>query len=161
MLASASQPILFPLIEIADDHQQYCDGGVVEVVPLKLPLDLGADILDVIVLTPERAGPEPHVYTTFLDTMIRTLEVLIESATVADIAHAQFINEAVRAWRTTGTVPDGGRLAGKRVVQLNLIRPHTSLTTNALRFDPSEMQGMMALGRIAGAISVAQQDATP
>jgi NTE family protein len=133
MLASASQPVFFPLVEIRDnDHQQYCDGGVVSVAPVMLARDLGATTIEVILLSPpDEAPPVQTVYSTFLATAGRTLELLIESSTVKDLA-------GVRA-TYAGT--------------LHVIQPQSTLTDNSLRFDPQEMQGMLALGRIAGEVA--------
>jgi predicted acylesterase/phospholipase RssA len=131
MLASASQPVFFPLVEIRDnDHQQYCDGGVVSVAPVMLARDLGATTIDVILLSPpDEAPPVQTVYRTFLETAGRTLELLIESSTAKDCR--------VRA-----------TFAGT----LRLIQPQSGLTDNSL-VHPQGVQGMLALGRIAGEVA--------
>lgn len=132
MFASASQPLLFPLVEIYDDHQQYCDGGVISVAPIGFAQALGADIIDVILLSPPDEAPRHDgVYKTFLETAARTLELLIESSTEKDLA-------AARA-SFTGT--------------LHVIQPEVPLIDNSLRFNPPEMQQMIALGRIAGEVA--------
>lgn len=120
--------MLFPLVEIRDgDHQQYCDGGVVAVAPVGLAVARGAETIDVILLSPpDEAPPVQTVYTTFLGTLARTVELMIESSTAKDIAMVQ-------------------RLRPERTV--HVIQPQSLLTDNSLRFDPVERQQMMALGR--------------
>jgi predicted acylesterase/phospholipase RssA len=149
MLASASQPVIFPLVETLDDHQQYCDGGVLEVVPIKLAIALGAEIVDVIVLSPADDAPQSIVYTTFHETIARTLDLMVTSATMADLAHAQFINEALCTLQAHAPeVLQMPPFAGKRCFQEHIIRPAVELTANSMVFEPEAMQAMMAAGRL-------------
>lgn len=145
MLASASPPLLFPLVEIYDDHQQYCDGGVHEIAPLQLPINLGAETIDaVVLLAPDEPPAQPGVFLEAVPILERTLDMVLDAATVTDIKLAQVINAAVA---DRGHVPSP--LDHYRLVNLHVIQPEHVLPAAAFTFDPSVMQQMIALGRDA------------
>ena len=166
MLASANQPVLMPLVEIRFDHQQYGDGGLHEVTPLKLPIELGATIIEAIVLSPAQDSPVTHVYTSIFATLARVISLLVDNATVMDIQRATLINQAIdyrNALLATATSlltptqrttlfdnpahPDP--FAPYALLTLHMIRPPQPLPTDGLTFDPPVLQQMIQMGRQA------------
>lgn len=87
MLASASIPILMPPVEI--DGGYYCDGGLIDFVPVRYPYLRECDIIDIIVLKVLRGI---HVYhrelkemTDIVETVKRTIDIMHGEITEGDL----------------------------------------------------------------------------
>jgi len=166
ILASASQPVLMPNVRIVEGGQQYVDGGVREVAPLKIAIDNGAEAIYAIVLSPTQETPSTATYAFVVDTLLRTLDLLIQEVIVNDVDTAVLYNRAVMYLRTArekaatllppaqveaifDAVENPNPFAGKKLLDLYVIRPAEALPTDGLEFDPFVMSQMMTMGREA------------
>jgi predicted acylesterase/phospholipase RssA len=77
ILASASQPVLMSPVRISGADQQYVDGGVREVAPLKVAIDQGAEAIYAIVLSPARPALSEKTYMFVVGTLLRVLDLFV------------------------------------------------------------------------------------
>ena len=166
MHASASQPVLMPPVEVPEGADQFVDGGVRELAPLKIAIDHGATHIYAIVLSPERRERQETRYRFIVNTLLRTIELFTQEIVANDIHTAVQINRAVMHWQQiraraeallspdqVAQIFDAADLpfpfADKRVVEITLIRPEVELAGDALEFHPAIMSQWMAMGREA------------
>ncbi len=166
IFASASEPVLMPNVRIEENGDQYVDGGVREIAPLKIAVDNGATRIYAIVLSPEQGEREDETYDFIVKTLQRTINLFIQEVSVNDIGKAVLYNKAIvyldKARKEAETVltPDQLRavfdnpanpnpFADKRVLEIYLIRPEEELPTGGLEFRPFVMAQMMEMGRLA------------
>ncbi len=166
MLASASQPVLTPNVRIVEGGDQYVDGGVREVAPLKMAIDNGAEAIYAIVLSPAQEAPSNATYTFIVDTLLRTLNLLLQEVMMNDVETAVLYNRAIRYLRAArtkaatllppaqveaifDTLAPPNPFAGKTLLDLYVIRPAEALPTDGLTFEPLVMSQMMTMGREA------------
>lgn len=166
MLASASQPVLMSLVRMIEDGHQYGDGGVREVAPLKVAIDQGAEAIYAIVLSPAQPAPSEQTYQFVVGTLLRVIDLFVQEVTVNDVDTAVLYNQALRYLRqareTASTLlsPDqvaaifddpavANPFAGKRLLEVSMIRPAEELPAESLSFDPFIMSQMMTMGREA------------
>jgi NTE family protein len=163
ILASASEPVLMPNVRIADGGDQYTDGGVREVAPLKIAIDHGATEIYAIVLSPEARAPSNETYTFIVKTLLRTIDLFLQEVTTNDVNRARLYNRAIlyleKARETAATMLSDDQVkaifdddqnrnpfAGKNVLEMYVIRPPEELPTSGLEFRPFIMSQMMAMG---------------
>ncbi len=169
VLASADQPALMPPVVIppgANPPRQYVDGGVKEVAPIRIAIDNGATDVYVIVLSPEHGQTKDKRFQGLPDILMRTIGLFVEDVAANDVGTARLYNDSIRylaAVRDKAGAVHGlseGELddlfappgfpnpfAGKRTVNLHIVRPVDPLPTDGLDFDPAVMTAMMDLGR--------------
>jgi len=68
ILASASEPVLMPNVRIKENGDQYVDGGVREIAPLKIAVNNGATNFYAIVLSPEKRERKDETYGFIVKT---------------------------------------------------------------------------------------------
>lgn len=163
ILASASEPVLMPPVRIEEDGDQYTDGGVREIAPLKVVIDHGATDIYAIVLSPEQRQRSDETYIFIVKTLVRTIDLFLQEIVTNDIARAVTYNKAVRyldglRQKAITTLSPGevaevfdnpqnpDPFAGKRVLNLYVIRPTDELPTGGLEFRPVIMSQMMEMG---------------
>ncbi len=95
ILASSSEPVLMPNVRIEDGGNQYVDGGVREVAPLKIAIDHGATKIYAIVLSPEEREPTEETYIFIVKTLLRTIELFVQEVTENDINRARLYNRVL------------------------------------------------------------------
>jgi predicted acylesterase/phospholipase RssA len=166
MLASASEPVLMPNVRITEGGDQYTDGGVREIAPLKIVVDNGATRIYSIVLQPEKVQPADETYEFIVKTLLRTIDLFVQEVVVNDIDKAILYNKAIvylekareKALKMLSPAQvdeifadpqNPSPFAGKRVLELYLIRPAEELPTGGLEFRPFIMSQMMEMGREA------------
>lgn len=166
--ASASQPVLMPAVRVPYRvGDQFVDGGVREVAPIRKAIDEGATDVYAIVLSPQTREPTQESYVFVVDTLIRALDVLLEEVALGDVKEAQSVNHVLqylalvkrRAAELLGDpaqvealfAPTAGveKLLQKRVLDLHVIRPLEELPSAGLDFSPAVMSQMLAMGREA------------
>ncbi len=163
MLASASEPVLMPPVRIQEDGDQYTDGGVREIAPLKVAIDHGATDIYAIVLSPEQRQRSDETYVFIVKTLLRTIDLFLQEIVTNDVARAVLYNKAVRylaALRQKATTmlsadqvreifedpQNPNPFVGKRLLNLYVIRPAEELPTGGLEFRPVIMSQMMEMG---------------
>lgn len=78
VLASASEPGIFPPVQLPDDY--YTDGGVREISPVRVALELGADQLFIVVASKAEVNRKnfgPDFPLTTFNIVLRTVEDLL------------------------------------------------------------------------------------
>jgi predicted acylesterase/phospholipase RssA len=166
IFASASEPVLMPNVRIKENGDQYVDGGVREIAPLRIAIDNGATRIYAIVLRPEKRERKDKTYDFIVKTLKRTINLFVEEVAVNDIEKAVLYNKAIvyldKARKKAETMLTPAQVneifddpespnpfAGKSVLELYLIRPAEELPTAGLEFRPFIMAQMMQMGREA------------
>ena len=130
VLASASEPVMMPLVEIPGRNGKFTDGGVNEIIPLSVALDFGADELYGISLSTERRLKWAEANPTTPDVLMRLLDVLLDEVVENDI-------DAIKR--------------AKPGILKALIRPNEDIELKvglkALSFDPAKMMDSYNFGR--------------
>jgi NTE family protein len=163
VMASASQPVLMPSVAIEDSGDQYVDGGVREIAPLKVTIDHGATDAYAIVLSPEQRQRSDETYAFVVKTLLRTLDLVLQEIVTNDVNKAVLYNQAVRyltalrakaasflpAEQVAAIFDDPQNpnpFADKRLLNLHVIRPAEELPSGGLEFRPLVMSQMMEMG---------------
>lgn len=94
LLASASIPILFPMIE--DEGRHYWDGGTVVNTPLRPAIEAGATEITCVLVSPVGARELPPP-TNLMEAIARLTDLHLMGNLKEDILHAEFINSLVAA----------------------------------------------------------------
>ena len=115
--------------------QLWTDGGVKEISPIKKAVDLGADIIDVIITNPAVRTKKFIANPTTVDVLKRSLDLSTDKIMANDIEKVEMYNQMVQLGLTE-----------KKYVELNIIRPETNLIEDLLDFRPEKIQEMMEKG---------------
>lgn len=94
LLASASMPLIFPMVE--DEGRHYWDGGIVVNTPLQPAIEAGADDITCVLLSPmgARSLPAPR---NFWEAVTRLSDLRHLGNLKEDLKRAEFINGLVAA----------------------------------------------------------------
>jgi len=94
IIASCTIPIAFPTV---DKEEQYIDGGVRDIVPLKKAIDEGADDIYILLCSPLNSyKKDDKQYKNIIDVTLRTQEILLNEVMRNDIDVALEINAKVK-----------------------------------------------------------------
>jgi NTE family protein len=140
LLASASIPILFPMVH-DDDGRVYWDGGTVVNTPLQPAIEAGATEIVCVLLSPvgARVMPTPHNLWEAISRMtdLRQMGNLKE-----DIKHAEFIN---------GLVDAGTADPAWHHIDFHIVSPKETLgLTTILNFDSKVARRLIEWGHQDG-----------
>jgi len=94
LLASASIPILFPMVE--DEGRHYWDGGTVVNTPLRPAIEAGATEIVCVLLSPVGARELPPP-ANFWEAVARMTDLRMMGNLKEDVKHAEFINSLVES----------------------------------------------------------------
>ncbi|MEW5876260.1 MAG: patatin-like phospholipase family protein [Candidatus Zixiibacteriota bacterium] len=123
---------------------QHVDGGVREIVPLKVAVDAGADEIDVIACSPVDLEKTTKHFGSVLAVSNRALTIMGNEVLAGDlkqrIEYTRLINEMVVA----------GLRPGKREIPIRVYQPLRPNIIDTLEFDPRKIREMLAHGREAG-----------
>ncbi len=163
ILASACVPVMMPPVQIG--RYQYVDGGVKEIAPFSKAIDEGATHIVSVILSPNASHREParKKFTSSMDILKRTLELLTDEIVDNDVKVATLYSEAIRylhqirrnAKAELGLSDSQMRklfkglenpFEGKRIVEITTIRPDEELMESSLNFDPDKMREMVDKG---------------
>lgn len=133
--ASCAAPILYPGEHI--DGSLYVDGGIREVVPLSIAIDLGADVLDVLLVESDELTPWSSDPDRVWRTAPRDLEIMLNELIKGDLAQVELHNRLIAA---------GCGDHGKRQVQMRVVRPSSPLPIDSAKFEPSKIEQVMEMG---------------
>ncbi len=171
IIASANQPVFMPPVEIRSTEEQprqYVDGGVMEYAPIQVTIDAGATDILAIVLSPEQSEPKNQKYDRLVDILLRTISSFSEEVGTNDIRIPRLYSEAIGyinslkrqvAQETHLDMAEVDRVfgmehspfAGRREVNIHIVRPERELPTNGLDFDRGIMRQMVEMGFQAAA----------
>ncbi|MBM4340073.1 MAG: hypothetical protein FJ110_11045 [Deltaproteobacteria bacterium] len=163
ILASACVPVMMPPVKIG--KHQYVDGGVKEIAPFSKAIDEGATHIVSVILSPDPVHREParKEFTSTMEILKRSLELLTEEIVDNDLKVATVYSEAIRyldqiktnAKEKLGLTDSQIRklfaglenpFQGKRIVGITTIRPDDELVDSSLNFDPDKMREMVDKG---------------
>ena len=133
VIASASFPGMLTPVEFLG--QIWTDGGVKEISPIKKAVELGADIIDVIITNPIVRTKKFIESPTTVDILKRSIDLSTDKIMANDIEKVEMYN----------LLAENG-LTHKKYVKLNIIRPENNLIEDLLDFTPSKIQEMMEKG---------------
>lgn len=133
VLASSAFPVMFTPVEL--EGEWWTDGGARDITPLKCAIDLGADVIDVI-LTSTKNMPKTYPENAkAIDYGARTLSIMTDEIMENDVKIALLINELVMCGKSN-----------KKNVEINIYRPAQRLPGNSLDFSPADIREMIKHG---------------
>lgn len=174
LLASCCQPVFMQPIQVGRDvpnapnpDYQYIDGGVLEYVGIQMAIDAGAtDILAIMLSADEPDSAKPQ-FRNLMEILGETIDILVSDVGKNDVklveqhnTALEYISAVKKKIKQSGiaqeAIEEYFRVAGyewiaeKEPVRLIKIRPSQSLGggPGGLNFDPNEMRGMLARGRM-------------
>ena len=133
VIASASFPGMLTPVKFLG--QLWTDGGVKEISPIKKAVDLGADIIDVIITSPHTRVKRFIENPTTVDVLKRSLDLSTDKIMANDIEKVELHNKLALAGVTD-----------RRYVKINILRPDYNLTEDLLDFSPAKIKEMMEKG---------------
>jgi len=133
VIASASFPGM--LTPVSFLGQLWTDGGVKEISPIKKAVELGADIIDVIITNPATRTKKFIENPTTVDILKRSIDLSTDKIMANDIEKVEMYNILAQ-----------NMLTHKKFVKLNIIRPENNLIEDLLDFRPDKIQEMMEKG---------------
>jgi NTE family protein len=133
VIASASFPGMLTPVNFLG--QLWTDGGVKEISPIKKAVELGADIIDVIITSPAVRTKKFIENPTTVDVLKRSLDLSTDKIMANDIEKVEMYNILAQ-----------NGLTHKKYVKLNIIRPENNLIEDLLDFRPEKIQEMMEKG---------------
>lgn len=139
VMASAMEPVGMPTHDI--DGEPYVDGGVREIAPLAQAIALGADRIVAIVCQPEGPRGWPGDEGDLMKLIGRVVGVMTDEIVTNDLRRCEEINELVTR---DLNAPE---LAGKRYIEVLVIRPLHGLDIDIMDFDQADIRRMVQQGR--------------
>jgi NTE family protein len=133
VIASASFPGMLTPVEFLG--QLWTDGGIKEISPIKKAVELGADIIDVIICNPITRVKKFIENPTTVDVLKRSMDLSTDKIMANDIEKVEMYNILAK-----------NGLTEKKYVQLNIVRPDLNLIEDLLDFRPEKIQEMMEKG---------------
>lgn len=133
VIASASFPGMLTPVEFLG--QLWTDGGIKEISPIKKAVELGADIIDVIICNPKTRVKKFIENPTTVDVLKRSMDLSTDKIMANDIEKVEMYNILAQ-----------NGLTEKKYVQLNIVRPDLNLIEDLLDFRPEKIREMMAKG---------------
>lgn len=133
VIASASFPGMLTPVKFLG--QLWTDGGVKEISPIKKAVDLGADVIDVIITSPHTRVKRFIENPTTVDVLKRSLDLSTDKIMANDIEKVELHNKLALAGVTD-----------RRYVKINILRPDYNLTEDLLDFSPVKIKEMMEKG---------------
>lgn len=130
VLASASEPIIFPPVQLED--QILWDGGHREIVPVPSAIALGASEITALVCQPTPREPARIRPGNFWDLVGAFIHWVTWETGENDLARTREINTHL-----VGTATSSGRI--RRGVPLRVIRPRTPLPFSIERFTKADL----------------------
>lgn len=133
VIASASFPGMLPPVKFLG--QLWTDGGVKEISPIKRAVELGANVIDVIVTSPQTRIRRFMENPTTVDILKRAIDLSTDKILANDIEKVEMYNILAQAGLTE-----------KKYVRLNILRPDYNLVEDLLDFRPEKVKEMMQKG---------------
>lgn len=133
VIASASFPGMLSPVSFLG--QLWTDGGVKEISPIKKAVELGADIIDVIITNPVVRTKKFIENPTTVDILKRSIDLSTDKIMANDVEKVEMYNKMAQMGLTE-----------KKYVQLNIIRPENNLIEDLLDFRPEKIREMMEKG---------------
>lgn len=133
VIASASFPGMLSPVEFMG--QLWSDGGTKELSPIKRAVELGADIVDIIITSPGTRVKKFVEKPTTVDILKRSIDLSTDKIMANDIEKVDMHNQLVKAG-----------ISDKKIVKMNIIRPDFNLIEDLLDFSPTKLKEMAEKG---------------
>lgn len=133
VIASASFPGMLTPVKFLG--QLWTDGGVKEISPIKKAVEMGADVIDVIITSPHIRVKRFLENPSTVDVLKRSLDLSTDKIMANDIEKVEMYNSLALAG-----------LSEKKYVKINILRPDYNLIEDLLDFRPEKIQEMMEKG---------------
>jgi len=133
VIASASFPGMLEPVKFLG--QIWADGGIKELSPLQRAVELGADIIDVLITSPQTRIKKFIEKPTIVDVLKRTIDLSTDKIMANDIEKIHMHNKMAE----TG-------LLDKKLVKINILRPDYNLIEDLFDFRPEKIKEMMEKG---------------
>jgi NTE family protein len=134
IMASASQPVLMPPVEINPGSlpiRQYVDGGLREYAPLSGVIANDPDEIDVIMHSPPYYPIKAERFMNIFSILFQTIDIFSE-----DVGHSDLANAVLEA--------------EKKNIKINIYRPKKELPIkDSLDFTPEQMRASLDMGYAA------------
>lgn len=144
VIASAAIPIIMPFVDIG--RQVLVDGGVRDVAPLRFAIDQGATEICCVVCQAERLDAVGINFRDLLPFGERVMEIVTNELVNNDLSYAELVNQHTPA---DGSPAPSGPFAGKRRLNIRVIRPDRPIAVALDSFTSSDISRMIELGRAA------------
>lgn len=136
LLASASIPLLFPMVE--DEGRHYWDGGTVVNTPLQPAIEAGATEITCVLLSPVGARELPPP-THMWEAIARFADLKMMGSLKEDIKHAEAINGLVASGQASGP--------GWHHIDFHIVSPRATLgLTTILNFNADLAERLIESG---------------
>ena len=133
VIASASFPGMLTPVKFMD--QYWADGGVKEISPIKKAVEMGANVIDIIITSPQTRVRRFITHPTTVDIIKRSMDLSTDKIMANDIEKVEMHNVMAEAG-----------LSNKRIVKINILRPKYNLIEDLLDFSPMKIKEMMEKG---------------
>lgn len=133
VIASASFPGMLTPVKFLG--QLWTDGGVKEISPIKKAVELGADIIDVIITSPQTRVKRFIESPTTVEILKRSIDLSTDKIMANDIEKIEMHNILALAG-----------LEDRKYVKINILRPDYNLIEDLLDFRPEKIKEMMEKG---------------
>ena len=133
VIASASFPGMLTPVKFLG--QLWTDGGVKEISPIQKAVEMGADVIDVIITSPQTRIKKFIENPTTVDILKRSIDLSTDKIMANDIEKVHMHNKMAEAG-----------LIDRKVVKLNILRPDYNLIEDLLDFRPEKIKEMMEKG---------------
>lgn len=133
VIASASFPGMLAPVEF--DGQLWSDGGVKELSPIKRAIELGADVIDIIITSPSKRIRKFISNPTTVDILKRSIDLSTDKIMSNDLEKVELHNK-LAAYGIDRVRP----------IQFNILRPDNNLTEDLLDFNPTKLKAMQQIG---------------
>ena len=138
VLASSAEPIAMPLRKVRD---LICyDGGLRDIAPLKQAISLGATDIVAVLCQPVNLAVTDVKEGDLLQLLARVLSIVTNEIIRNDVAQLERVNQQLEQF------PDAPSLAGKRPINLRVIRPDVEPAIDLEHFTREEIRAMVDLG---------------
>ncbi len=133
VIASASFPGMLTPVKFLG--QLWTDGGVKEISPIKKAVELGADVIDVIITSPHTRVKRFIEEPTTVEILKRSIDLSTDKIMANDIEKIEMHNRLALAG-----------LEDRKYVKINILRPDYNLIEDLLDFRPEKIKEMMEKG---------------
>lgn len=144
VIASTAIPVVMPFAEI--ENRVLVDGGVRDVAPLRFATDFQAKEIWCVVCQPKDLESVAMNFRDPFPYAGRLMEIVTNELVNNDLAYASFVN---RHAPEDGTFATEGPFAGKRKLDIKVVRPRRKIPVELDAFTPQDIRSMIERGREA------------
>ena len=144
VIASTAIPVVMPYTQIGP--QVLVDGGVRDVAPLKFATSFGATEIWCVLCQPEALEPAEINFRDPIPYAGRLMEIVTNELVTNDLAYASKLNDYLPS---DGSEMPHGPFAGKRKLDIRVVRPWRKIDVELDAFTPQDIRSMIDKGREA------------